>query len=792
MNLFYCDLYNRRAASNTNGDTLTFPELVAGQVLRYGLRFLRWQGNFFEEDQPLAGLRVSIGARDARPLAGTYKIKVGAGPSTESNTTSALDWNASPAKVAVALNAVSGGPGDFVVDDDFGSLLIRRATGAAVSLSVVSNRLHPTTTGRIGGTQIDGDWIYDLRLTQMPLAFSDSAERELPPAPSIETIQAGGSDPSGTFFWNEIQALRIPPTFRGTYQLRRGYAKTRVLDAADGPDELQDALNEILAPEGGRVTVTNPTDNTAHIEFQGDLGGLDLEELIVQVYSAPPGDWTFDLNLDTYAMRAALRDSETISVPFEGEADIYIDESDPSLGTRTIKLWSTAVTVRRPLIWPDLASVQDVDWLRPPSPRNYKPFTLNQILTGQQQAFSAVIGDDTATEFVLDHNLDSDLVQIVVRENSTPGRLLRPDEYEVEINDSDQITVSFDAAPDEDSLAVYCVAIGPESVFQTHTHTIAQVVDLADILDDFGQRLETLEAILPSTGPAAPAQSSSEGMKIVIPEVTKVLHYRGESPEMGDAGLEGLPTRAPLMLPAVHDGTVATLTDPLPDPLTTAGDVYENEGSAAVLIPGGGGIRASRAEPDGFVGSDGRILYPANRWSTTNSYYPANFEQVLFAFAINDKMMAVNRTLECTFGIRAQLVGANCKAQWVAVIELGTFEEEDEPATLGLNLENVTWGAPVLSQPIILTRLVQTHFFGVRVRRRATEMLLDAQLYGVWSGNNSAAPADANFAVRARLVKFDTENIADPRGWVGYQIIGSSEVDEDGKSTTKPAQARIF
>jgi hypothetical protein len=62
----------------------------------------------------------------------------------------------------------------------------------------------------------------------------------------------------------------------------------------------------------------------------------------------------------------------------------------------------------------------------------------------------------------------------------------------------------------------------------------------------------------------------------------------------------------------------------------------------------------------------------------------------------------------------------------------------------------------------------------------------------VWSGNNDAAPADANFAVRARLVKFDTENIADPRGWVGYQIIGSMETADDGTTETKPAMARIF
>jgi hypothetical protein len=525
MNLFYVDLYNHRAVSGVDGGALTFPEVVAGQTLRYGLRFLRWSGSFFEEDQPISSLRVSLGYRDARPTSGTYKIKIGSGPSTESNTTTTIDWNSTPLILQTALNSVADGEGDYSVDVDNGSYLIRRTGGEEIVFSVVSNKLKPISTGRIGGTEIDGEWVYDLRLTQMPLAFTDSTERKLPDAPTISTVQDGGTDPSGTFEWPEIQKLYLPTLFRGTYQLRRGYAKTKVLDTSDGPDELQEALNEILAPEFGRVTVTNPTNNEAHITFGGDLMGQNLDELIVQVYSAPPGDWSFDLNCDTASLRAALREKETITVPFEADADIYLNPADPSEGTRTVKLWSTELTIRRPLIWPDLASVQDVDWLRPPSPTDYIPFTTNQVITGQQH-FTASLGSDFASGnpsiFVVDHDLDTDeIAGVTIRENASGGAILLSG-YSVEVTSENSITITFDTAPDLDEYAIVITAAGPVSAFQNHTHTIAQIVSLQDLLDDFGSRIEALEAMLPRPG-AATAGGTPEPAEYDLPDFGEVL-----------------------------------------------------------------------------------------------------------------------------------------------------------------------------------------------------------------------------------------------------------------------------
>ena len=178
------------------------------------------------------------------------------------------------------------------------------------------------------------------------------------------------------------------------------------------------------------------------------------------------------------------------------------------------------------------------------------------------------------------------------------------------------------------------------------------------------------------------------------------------------------------------------------------------------------------------MASDGRILFPATREGTTTSYFPTPFERELFMFFINDKMLRVNRTLELQFAVEFQLFHANSRAEWALVIELGTAPADTSPSTPSPdNLQNIAWtAAPALSQRIILTPLKSKHPFGLRVVRKAGGITCDKMSYGVWEGNNANAPAGANFAVRARLIHFDTENaVAAPRGWVSYDI-----TDPDG------------
>ena len=519
-NLVYVDLYNGKACKSASGDVLTFPDVVAGGTISYGLRFLDYVGGFNEVDPDLSALRVSVGQIDARPASGQYKIKVGLAASTSANTTGFLDWNASAKTVQAALNGLSARPDDFSCEEAQGSILIRREDGGVAILEIASNRLIPRSFGRISASEIDGEWVYDLRLTVAPLSFSDSATRVLPDAPTISTIQNGGTDPSGTTIWNEIQALYVPPNFRGTYQLRYGYGKTILLDPTDGATQLQDALNTILAmacPAGtgtgesaGSCSVTNPATNIAHIEFKGGLSGQDLGELVVQVFSAPAGDWTFDLPLNLAELREAMRDKDVMSLPFEAEADFvevyYLSEGGESVRhTRSVtrKLWNTTLNIKRPLIWPQMAVTPGVDWLYP-NATDYVPFSVDQIITGQQH-HATDLGNGSTTEFVITHGLaTSDISGIVVRDKST-GDVMEPSSYDARINGDNTVTLTFAAAPASNGVRAIITAAGPKSAFVEHHHAIAEIGDtvegtyvatLQNVLDDFGQRIERLESLI--------------------------------------------------------------------------------------------------------------------------------------------------------------------------------------------------------------------------------------------------------------------------------------------------------
>jgi hypothetical protein len=791
--LLYANLVTRTPASR-DGQAVDFPPFHAGEQATFGLRFLDdVAGSLVPAELDLVAIRAGVGRRDARPERGTWALKVGAGASTSANTTPALAWNASAQKVAEALNALTGGTEDYEVTLDGSDYLLRRTAGAFFTIAGEDNSLDPTSFVRVRTFTRDGATIHRVALVQAPVAFTDSFDVVVPSAPTITLVRNGGADPSNTYFWNEMQELTIPADFRGTYQLKRGYARTRLLDLTDGPEELAEALNAILAEEGGSVAVTNPQAQKALIEFRGDLAGSDVDLLEVAVFAAPPGDPTFVLDFNTQEVFRELATAESVELRFELELDARVTPGDPESATRTIKLWNLPVTVSRPVNWEGLAAAQNIDWLRPPGPRDYIPFNLDQVLTGQQQAFSVVLDDTDETEFVIDHNLDSELCQVVVRGNTAGGRLLCPDEYEVTFDSSNSLTLTLDVAPAGDPLAVFVVAIGPASVFQAHNHTMEQIDGLDALLEDLGERLETVESLLPTTGPFA-TKASSVGLVTVIPEASEIIGFRGDTEDIvTDEGFNTallVARRAPAMLPAAHDASVSTVTS-APTIAGNAGSVYLWNTATPLDVAGDLGIRATTVAQGENFASDGRMLFPVRRSGSTTSYFPTFYERTLWAMAVNDKMLAVNRTLELLFGVQAQLIHATCKAQWVVSIQVGTFSADATPATTGLNLDAVTWGTPVFEQPIVISRLLQSHFFGIRIKRLADSIILDQNLYGVWGGNNAAAPSTANFALRARLDRFDTEDIADPRGYLAYKLIGSLETSDAGEQKVIPAKAVI-
>ena len=765
----------------------TPPTIKFGESLTLAMRFQKTsEGQQIDAGLTVSSLKAAVGQVDARPTSGTFAIKIGSAAQSSSNTTADMAWNISTGKLAEALNAlpdISTYGTATCVSLDGSLLLFFGDQDQQVPLAAANNVLWPVSFVRVSAYQVDGKWIHELRLTQAPVAFTSSHEMTLPPVPEITRVQAGGTDDSGVYQWNEIQQLYMPPEFIGAYILKRGYAKTVQLSRDDGEDSIKTAL-QALGSDCFNVTL--PLSNKASIEFVGDYAGAAQDLLVVEVEQAPAADVAFTLSFDRAELAAILRKTNSVTLPLEIRLT-GTDESD--FGGEMVAV-TLPVVISAPVIWPDLEEVPVTDWLRPPSPSTYIPYGSNELLTGYK-SYRAVVGDGESTEFVIATGLASDDVFVVGRENISGGRqLVDGTDYSVTIDGENQVTVTaLTGAPAAAAWAFLVMSAAAVAAWANDlTVTVLQVIaggsypSLKDFMDDIGARVTDLESILPSTGVAATASQAS-GIEITLPETKEVMFFKGDSTKaFGTDGVDATALgRAPMMLPAVHDASVTAYpSGALPAP--AADTVWQNTTGAAFSL--GRGVHGGVVADDGYFASDGRSLYAADRSGSTTSYFPTGFERELWRIFVNDKMLRVNRVLDVQFGIALQLINATSNAQWLIVIEKGTAPEDTTPSTPATNLQNIVWDAePILSQRLILTGNRQTHGFGTRIKRSvvslADTITLDTMLYGVWEGADASAPSSANFALRSRLIQFDTENslASDARGWVAYEVIGP---DNDG------------
>ena len=385
---------------------------------------------------------------------------------------------------------------------------------------------------------------YSLQLAQAPVVFTDSTTIGMPPAPVITRVQSGGRVLFTT--WNTIQALAVPPDFRGAYQFKRGLKRSSLASKDDGTVAIGRILNALLAEDGGKVTVTNPNNNVAHIEFGGTFAGYNIEDLEIVPYSTPPPDYVFSLDLGSADLAEMLQDKESVTLPFEVDATVWENPNDPTKGTKVIKLWKTTATIKRNVLWDALAVRPQIDWLRRPMPVDYVPFSDTQFLVGQQAAYTAVIGNGSTKNFTIDHGLgggveqvgqsyiykDEGVVSVDVRENKPSGRQLRDDEYVLRFASAGSVSLEFDEAPDEDGLVVVVLGYGQKSAFTIHTHPIDQIKTIGQdgsvgeslrvILEGFQARMARLELLLPR-GSVSSLESGLTKKKVQIPPIGEIL-----------------------------------------------------------------------------------------------------------------------------------------------------------------------------------------------------------------------------------------------------------------------------
>jgi hypothetical protein len=134
----------------------------------------------------------------------------------------------------------------------------------------------------------------------------------------------------------------------------------------------------------------------------------------------------------------------------------------------------------------------------------------------------------------------------------------------------------------------------------------------------------------------------------------------------------------------------------------------------------------------------------------------------------------------------AAVFNSNTSVHWGVAIDIGL--PSGNP-TNPSNIADVTFLPPSLDHSIMLTSVPSAHSFGLRVTRKLENLLpvykVDRVLYGATETSDTAL-STANFIVRGRLARFDTDNNSpDPRGLVAFNgmdaVLGDDQNDTSGE-----------
>lgn len=485
------------------------------------------------------------------------------------------------------------------------------------------SHLVSSSVGVIFG-QVPYEQTRTIQLLQTPYAFTVSHSRVLPPAPTVARIREGGSDSGNPDIKiNEVQALKVASNFRGSYVLTWSFRQTKILGLEDGPEEIAAALNGMWSDGKVRFTVSNPEPDKAYIEFTGLLGNAPQDLIEVTVQATEPGVLTFKIDLDTDELADALRTVAELKVPFEIELETVPENEDinnPAVPGTPVTLCQHVVTVTRQQIYPALALRQPIDFLRPAEPRDYVAYTPNQIIHGQRH-FTGIYGDAVTRLFVVDHLLGTPMIaSVMCRENGAEGReLFNGVDYQLSFTDDNSLSIEWLAVtpPGEDGLIVVVTAAGPASAFQAHTHTIAQIVGLQDLLNTYGQRLTAIENLLPTVRPTSEATLSDQPFEIELTEKARVLpgvwpaDFDPEAAAKDGTGLR----RGRGLLPALHKTSIVEVSA-LPDGTLATFAFLADYGEASA--PGYAQVGAALAGAD-FVLLGGDNNYPDGAEATINA-----------------------------------------------------------------------------------------------------------------------------------------------------------------------------
>jgi hypothetical protein len=772
--LLYGNISQKSASYTITPASITLPKVVQGDTFTLAVRLTETANNTTTVTAPsIYSARLSYGPVDVAPTAGTFKVLV------NSVTSSVITLGSTAASVAAILNSISAATGWSVTEDQGSYIVGRTANWTTTSgITIVENNLTPESFVRVTSYSANNTFYQELRPMQSPLAYTSAFGLIVPPAPTITRVVTGYSDSATGVYVNEVQRLYIPPAFDTTYQIYRGTARTALLNKDDGATEIEAALLQgcVTVGAGEIFLVTNPQDYTADIEFAGSMSGSTQSLLTVAVPISPQGDVTFDLDLNTQGMLAALRGDYEITHPLTCEIGInYGTVTTPNV--QYVTVFQQNMTVQADGAWTGLAAAQRINWLNPPQPVNYIPFTTDQVITGIQSYTKVVTG---AGPWTIAHNLGTEAIHVTVRENFSNGYITsNGSDYLVRTSTSQTAIVeSLVGGLPTQGWAVMISSAGPTSAFQAHTHTIAQVVSLQDQLNSLSNRLAVVEDILPATGISS-SSSVTQPYEIPVSQRQSVLFTNGLGTWAStDSILQigSVPSvQAPQFLEALSV-TVGTAPSTALPTVTTVDIVRAYTSGLNILVPRIGLIPGTRL-PSGtayIAAESGRsLVYHVDNYSSGRTFYPKAYEASLFEIPINDKLFRAGTSAKLQWNLNVQSKAANATAQWYCIVDVGTITTVASPATQTGNISDITWNStPILSQQLIVTGEPVKHGMGVEIlATSATQMDANYMTYGIWASATTGKPSSRNFILRGRLANFDVvDSQGDARGWVGYAM----------------------
>ena len=769
------NISQKRASYQIEPVPISLPTVVQGDNFSLAVRLTETADGTTVVTRPtISYARLAYGPVDVAPTSGTFKMIVGG------VTSGVVTIGSSAASVAAVLNAMATPATGWTVTLDRESYLVSRtdAYTATSGITITDNRLEPDSFVRITSYTKAGDFVQELRPMQSPLAYTSAFSLIVPPGPSITRVVTGYSDATTGVKVNEVQRLYVPPQFDGIFQIYKGTSRTQRLDKDDGAVEIQAALIAGCTTQGSgeSFSVSNPKSFTADIEFTGTLGGAAQDLLTVVVPESLQGDLTFDLDLNTQGMLASLRDNFEVTHPLTCEVGInYGSIATPNV--KYVTVFQQDLTVQADGAWTGLAAAQRINWLNPPQPVNYIPFTTDQVITGIQSYTAVVTG---AGPWTIAHNLGTEAIHVTVRENISNGYLLgNENDYTIQTATSQSITVTkVTGTVPTAGWAVMISSAGPTSAFLAHTHTVAQVVSLQDLLNALDTRVDALES---STIPYTLSASSTTTQPYEIPVAARqaVLFTQGQgtwATQDGILQIASVPSvQAPQLLPALSVTASTAASTALPT-ATTVDIVRAYTSGLNIQVPRIGLIPGVRL-PSGLahIGAESSrsLVYEVANYDGGKTWYPRPYEVELFQIPFNDKLFKAGTKAKIQWNLHVQSKAANAIGQWLCIVDCGTVTTVSTPTTQGANLSGVSWNStPILAQPLWVTGEAVRHELGAEVlAQTATIFNANAFAYGVWSPVTASAPSSRNFILRARLANFDiTDQQGDPRGWLGYAV----------------------